>query len=224
MLIKRNKKIFFYIFVFLIIGTLNNKDIKKMNIFVINNVSIKGLDNKDNIELLEKLNFLKLNNLFFLNEFKIIEILNSNNLVEDFSIFKKYPSGIDIKINKARILAKVKKDEKHFFLGSNGKLIEIKNIKKDVPFLYGFLNIDSFFNLKKIIDESDIRYDQIKNLFFFKSGRWDIEMNSGLVIKLGKTDIKNSINLVNGILNKTDFDKIDIIDFRQNNQIIIDGR
>ena len=99
MLIKKNKKIFFYIFVFFIIGTLNNKDIKEMNIFGINNISIKGLDNKDNLELLGKLNFLKFNNLFFLNEFKIIEILNSNNLVEDFSIFNKYPSGIDIMIN-----------------------------------------------------------------------------------------------------------------------------
>ena len=46
------------------------------------------------------------------------------------------------------------------------------------------LNIKEFFKLKDIIDNSDFDYTQIKNLYFFPSKRWDIEMHSGLINKI----------------------------------------
>ena len=71
MLHQKSKKIFIYFFLFLIIGTLNNKNINNFYFFKIDKILIKGLDEKSNNKLSQDLNFLKLNNLFFLNKLKI---------------------------------------------------------------------------------------------------------------------------------------------------------
>ena len=34
--------------------------------------------------------------------------------------------------------------------------------------------------IEKKIDETNFNFDEIKNLLYFKSGRWDIETYSGL--------------------------------------------
>ena len=53
----------------------------------------------------------------------------------------------------------------------------------------------NFFELKKIIDNSNFKFKEIKNLFFFPSGRWDIETHNGVLIKLPKNNIKQLIKL-----------------------------
>ena len=112
---QKSKRILIYFFLFLIIGTFNNKDLNNINFAKINEIVVTGLDKKDNLYLIRKLSFLKINNLFFLDERRIKEILNSNNLVENYSVFKKYPSTLNIKIDKAEILAQVKRENKIFF-------------------------------------------------------------------------------------------------------------
>ena len=42
----------------------------------------------------------------------------------------------------------------------------------------------------------------MKNLFFFKSGRWDIETNSGVLIKLPKNNLKEMLDLSFKLLEK----------------------
>ena len=115
MLQKKSKKIFTYILVFLIIGTLSNKNLNKKNFTKINKITVSGLDNKNNFELSKSLNYLKVSNLFFIDRHKIERIVKANNLVEKYSISKKYPSTLDIKINRTIILAQFKKKNIHFF-------------------------------------------------------------------------------------------------------------
>jgi len=221
---RKSKRIYIYIFLFLIIGTINNKQLNNINFPNINKINIIGLDQKDKIKLVNDLNFLKINNLFFLNEIKIKKIINSNNLVEKYSVFKKYPSTLNIKINKTIFLAQVQKDGNIFFLGSNGKFIKTKDTKKDIPFIFGDFKNKNFFELKKAIDQTNFNYNEIKNIFFFKSGRSDIEMNSGLLLKLPQKNLKKSINLFMHILDKKHYTKIYKIDLRQHNQIVINGK
>ena len=52
--------------------------------------------------------------------------------------------------------------------------------------IFGEVNYKYFFDFKNIIDESDFDYNKIKNLFFYKSGRWDIETDNGILIRLPK--------------------------------------
>ena len=51
--------------------------------------------------------------------------------------------------------------------------------------------IIEFFNIKKIIDESKISYAEIKNLYFFPSKRWDLELRDNTIIKLPNDNIKS---------------------------------
>ena len=75
--------------------------------------------------------------------------------------------------------------------------------------------------MKNAIDETNFNYNEVKNLFFFKSGRWDIETKNGIVIKLPKEKIKNSLQVFVDILSKDQQISINNVDLRQHNQIII---
>lgn len=221
---KKNKKIFIYLLLFFIIGTINNKNLNKIYTTYINKITVSGLDKKNNFELLNKLNFLKASNLFFLNQKKIIEIMNANNLVNNYSVYKQYPSTINIKIEKTVFLAQLKKKNNLFFLGSNGKLIKTDIIQKEIPYIFGEFKLQNFFELKKAIDETNFDYQEVKNLFFFKLGRWDIEMNNGILIRLPKDKIKDSLQIVTDILSKDQQKLINYVDLRQHNQVVINGK
>ena len=92
-----------------------------------------------------------------------------------------------------------------------------------MPFIFGNFENKDFFNLRDAINETNFNYSQIKNLFFFKSGRWDIETNDGLLIKLPTNEIKLSLKILILILKNNNTKKIKKIDLRQNNQIILNG-
>ena len=221
MLQQRSKKILLYLFIFLMIGTINNKNLNNINLTKINKINVSGLDEKNNLELIRNLNFIKINNLFFLDNFKITKIISSNPLVEKYSVFKKYPSTINIKIDKTKFIAQIKKDGEDYFLGSNGKFIKVLNTKQNIPLIFGNLEIKNFFELKKAIDETNFDYKKIENLFFFKSVRWDIQTYSGVLIKLPKKNLKDSLELAFQILSNNTFEKVKILDIRQSKQVIV---
>ncbi len=220
MLQQINKKIIFYISLIIILGTLNNKNLKNFDLPKIDMIDIVGIEFNDN-EFLKITNLIKLNNLFSIKKSQIKEILNSNNLIEEFEVFKRYPSSIEIKIEKTNFLASTNINGKNYLVGSNGKFIDKKEFSKDLPFIFGNFEIKKFLEFKKIINQTNLNYNDIKNFYSFPSGRWDIEMISGVMIKLPITRIKESLNLSIDLLNNKEFDNIKILDIRQKNQIII---
>ena len=84
-----SKKIFLYLFLFILLTTLSNKNFINFQFPNINQIDILGFDQRENNELSKDLEFLKSENLFFLNKEKIIKILNSNNLIERATIYLK---------------------------------------------------------------------------------------------------------------------------------------
>ena len=219
---QKGKKIFIYIFLLLLVGTINNSSLNELRFKKINYINIVGLGDDDNLVLLNKITNLNLGNIFSINKNKIYNQINSNNLVEKFFIFKKYPSSLNIIIEKTKFLAKINKDNKFFFVGSNGKLIDDNLSNSDLPFIFGNPKIDDFLNLKKLIDQSKISYSEIKNFYFFSSRRWDLELKNNVVIKLPSKDIKESISLVYEFLHNDAFKDIKMIDARIKDQIILD--
>ncbi len=224
MLRQKSKKIFLYFFVLFMIGTFNNKNLKENEIFKINRIDLIGLKGDKKTRLVNELNSLGMKNILFLNENKIKKIINTNNEIEQFSIFKRYPSSLDIKIEKTKFLAQIKKDGKNYFLGSNKRLIKSSKLSKDIPFIFGDFKVENFFNLKNALDKTNFDYKLIDKLFFFKSGRWDIKLKNGILIKLPNQNIQDSLNLYLKILKNKNLKKINEIDLRQNKQIIINGR
>ena len=220
MLQQINKKIIFYISLVIILGTFNNKNLKNFNLPKINMVNIEGIKFNDN-EYLKIMNLIKLNNLLSIRKSQIKEILNSNNLIEEYEVFKKYPSSIEIKIEKTNFLASTNINGKNYLVGSNGKFINTKDYSQNLPFIFGNFETEKFLDFKNIILQTELKYNNIKNFYYFPSGRWDIEMNSGVLIKLPITRIKESLNLSIDLLDDIEFSNIKILDIRQKNQIVI---
>ena len=136
MLQQINKKIIFYISLVIILGTFNNKNLKNFDLPKINMVNIEGIKFNDN-EYLKIMNLIKLNNLLSIQKSQIKEILNSNNLIEEYEVFKKYPSSLEIKIEKTNFLASTNINGKNYLVGSNGKFINTIGYSKNLPFVFG---------------------------------------------------------------------------------------
>ena len=215
------KKINLYLFIFILLTTLSNKNLTNFQFPNINQIDILGFDQIENNELSKDLEFLKSEDLFFLNKERIKKILNSNNLVESYHVFKKFPSTLIFTINKTNYLAITKKGEQLYFIGSNNKFIKINNQYLKLPQIFGNFKIKEFNQIKQFIDESKFEYSAIKFLYFFPSGRWDIHMNSGTVIKLPKSKIKEKLKLAYSLLTSGKFKNLTLIDVRQKNQIVI---
>ncbi len=218
---QKGKKIFVYLFLFIIVGSINNTSFIKNKFNNIKNIKISGLNENENLNLLENIMSLNLENIFFLNGNEISEIINSNSLVENYEIFKIYPNTIDIKIKKTNFLGKINRNGKFFLIGSNGKLSDIKFSDKELPFIFGKPEINEFIKFTDIIEQSKFSLSQIKNLFFFPSKRWDLELNNNIILKLSKDHTELSLNQSFEILNDNNFKDIKIVDARIKNQIIL---
>ena len=59
---QKNKKIIIYLFLFILLGTISNENLKKFEIPRINKVNITGLSDEDNSKLLNNFDFLKIKN------------------------------------------------------------------------------------------------------------------------------------------------------------------
>ena len=134
-----------------------------------------------------------------------------------------YPSKLKIIIEKTNLLAIIKQENFNYYLGSNGKLIKVEGSKKKLPFIFGKIDAKEFLKFKKLIDESNFDFNNIKNFYFFKSKRWDIELQDGLIIKLPLKQIDVSLEILNKILMDKEFEDSTIIDLRQKGQIIKNG-
>ena len=220
MLLQINKKILFYLFIFLLLGTFNNQKIYSLELPKITEIEITGLDEDSNLQLLNELTFLKIYNLFFLKKEEIKEILDSINIIDKYFVTKKYPSSLKIEIFETKSLAYTKKKEKILILGSNGKFFVNEEKKLDIPFIFGKFEPENFFEFKKIIDRSKLPYSNIKKFYSFKSGRWDLEVSSGILIKLPVSEIKDALDLCFEILNDDKFTNVKIIDLRQTKRLV----
>ena len=218
---RKGKKILIYFFLLFIVGSINNISLNNLKLKKINYININGLGENDNAILLQEIKNLNLDNIFSINKNEIVNQMNSNSLVENYNIFKRYPSSIDININKTKFLARINNNGKIFLVGSNGKLIENNFSSNQLPFIFGNPNIYKFLEFKKIIDQSKISYDEIKNLYFFSSQRWDLELKNNIIIKLSKNYTKESLNLALEFLYSDEFRDVTIIDARIKNQIIL---
>ena len=217
---RKSKKILIYFFLLLIVGTINNINIDGLKSQNIKDINIVGLDIKDKEVLLKKIKNFNTKNIFSTSKSDLINEIEANSLVEEYFIFKRYPSSIDINIKKTKFLAKINIKGKIFYLGSNGKFTKANHFNNQLPFIFGNPEVIDFFNIKKIIDKSKISYSEIKNFYFFPSKRWDLELRDNTVIKLPNDNIHLALNLALEFLNNEDF-KNKIIDARIKNQIIV---
>ena len=216
-----SRKIIIYLFLFTILASANNLKYINLQIFKIDQINISGLDNIDNTNLHESIKNFKNKNIFLVDNFEISKNINSNNFVEEFKVFKEYPSTININIIKTNFLGITKINNIDYLIGSNGKFIKKtdKQIIK-LPFIFGSINVDEFLILNEFLNKSNFELSKIESFYYYQSKRWDIKTKKGLIIRLPSELNVNLLNEVLQILEDEKFKDIKTLDFRQKNQII----
>ncbi|MDC0046952.1 FtsQ-type POTRA domain-containing protein [Candidatus Pelagibacter sp.] len=218
---RTGKKILIYFFLLILAGSVNNISLSNIKLYTINNIKVTGLSDTENSIIVRKLKDLKLKNIFFINSDQIKKIINLNTLVEKYTVYKNYPSTLEIKIIKTKFLAKINNDGRIFLVGSNGKLSMVNNYKNELPYIFGKPEINEFLEFKKVIDQSKFRYDQIEKFYFFPSRRWDLELKDKVVLKLPEKLTKDYLDYIFEILINKNLNNIRLIDARIKNQIIL---
>jgi cell division septal protein FtsQ len=222
MLQRKSKKIFIYLFFFVFLGTINNYTLFNSYTFKIKNFQILGLENNYKEELKNKLLNSTKPNIFFVDKDNLKLLFNTNSLIEKYQVFKIYPSSLNIKIEKTNFLARLNIDGNIFLVGSNGKLTKdfLLSDSKILPFIFGNPKVEEFLKIFSIINKSDFKYENIKNLFFYKSGRIDLELKDNILIKLPFDNLENVFKKISQLISNNQLNK-KIIDARVPDQIIL---
>ena len=190
----------------------------------INKIEIIGLNLNERNKVESIINDANFKNIFNLDKQYLKEKIDSINIIEHFEIFKNYPSTLKIFVKETKILAQIKKNTSNYFIGSNGKLILNDDSSSSLPFVFGDLNVEEFLKLKNEVDKSNFDFKKIIKLYYFKSKRWDIETSAGYLIKLSRNDVEKNLNLFVRLSNEDKFKNKLVIDFRQKDQIILNGK
>ena len=109
---------------FCFLVSINNISFMNVSFPKISKVEINGLnlDERKKIENIIYDSYSK--NIFHLDKEYLKKKINSISIIEQFEIFKNYPSTLKIFIEKTKILAQTKRNGLDYLIGSNGKLIE----------------------------------------------------------------------------------------------------
>ena len=220
--IDKKSKLYIYIFLLFFLTTFNNLSLINSEYLKlkVNQIKVTGLSDENNFKILKDLDALISQNIFFVNKYYFLSILEKNNLIYSFKIKKIYPNSIEVQIKKADLLAITNFNEKKFFIGSNGKLIDYDFLGQNLPYVFGKVKADEFISFVKIIKKSKFDFKEITEMYFFPSGRWDIKNKYGMLFKLPKKNLVKSLNFAYHIVNNEKLKNSKVIDLRISNYII----
>ena len=163
--INKYKLYLYVLFFFFLSSIFNFKFLENyQNKFILKNINISGLphNEKEIIEL--ELENIKNINIFQISRENIYERLNRFNFLENIYVDKIIPSSLDIQLSMTAIVGKTLRNSKVYYIGSNGKFINPKQIfiEHEIPTVYGDFEIDDFINLQKILNKNKIEISKIK--------------------------------------------------------------
>ena len=220
------KKYLFYLSIFFLLSTINSQSLINLKLFKIKDIEV--LEDKSNInnsvkEIIEdNLTIFKNQNIFLLDKNQMVKKISDNNWISNFSIQKKYPSKLIVNLKKTEPIAKIIVDNEIFYVGSNFKLIKSKIQFNDLPNIFGKPKINEFKKLITNLNLSSLSYKDISDIYYLKSGRWNLKIQDDVIIKLPRDNILESLNLVKKILDNKNIISKNTIDLTIKNQIIVD--
>ena len=220
----RKKNILFIFLILFFLSSINNQLFvkKKESFYNIKSIKVVGLDSKINLEIEQNLNFLENTNIFFIDKEILKDQLSKYNFIENYNIFKSYPSKIILEVQQAEFLARTIRNNETFLIGSNSEFINTEKFSnyENLPIIFGKFTAEKFINFKKIISQSDFSYNNIKEIFFYPSGRIDIKNQDNILIKFPIENLDESLKIAYQIINNKNFNN-NVIDLRISNQVIL---
>ncbi len=172
-------------------------------------------------EIKERINFLYSKNLFFLNTRDIEKNLKKETFIESFTIKKIYPNTLRILVIEKKPIAILINKKKKFYVSDKGDLMNFKYISKykNLPTVIG--GGKKFYTLYEELQSIKFPKEIIKSYYFFQSGRWDLIMYDGKVIKLPIKEYLSSLENFMDTKNNSNFNNYKIFDYRISNQLIL---
>ena len=217
----------FYLYIAFLIILLSIHNInfneKINNTFKIKKIILMGeIENDLKEEISIALNQFNNTNIFLINPKDVEIVLNDYNLISKYKIKKEFPSVLKIELKKTNILAYFFENNKKIYLGENGKKIEnLYLVNNDLPLIVGNLDIENFLDLKKKLLKNGFKINDFSKFYSFKSKRWDLVHKKKITIKLPIENLDYTLTLLREIIDRSNIDKIEIIDLRINKRIIL---
>jgi len=222
-------RIFFLITALIFLSTYNPNKFEanlknNINFYKIKKIIVSNnlLINKDDI--IKRLNKIYDKNIFLIKRKDIEESLKNVIFLKKIEVKKKYPDTIKIKVIETKPLGILYKDKTKYLLDSSSNLIKIDEKMNflELPNIIGDNAEKNFINFFNQLKLSKFPINNIKNFYYFKIGRWDLELLDNRTIKLpynvSSKKIRKSIELIN----RNDFENYKIIDLRVKDKIIVE--
>jgi|TARA_B110001452_G_C15187010_1_gene412274 cell division protein FtsQ len=220
---KKLKKI--YIFLFLLLLTSYNPQenpINKDSIFLpIKYIIIENNKVVENKLLLKNLSYLYGKNLVLLKKKNVKKTLENFDFISSTKFKKIYPNTLKIIVVEKIPIAVYILEKKKFYISEKGDLINYIEFEdfKNLPTVFGkYLTFKTLYT--KLL-KLKFKIQQVKSYYYFESGRWDIELKNGKIIKLPISHNEKSIINFMRIKNEINYGKHMIFDYRINNQLIL---
>tara|TARA_B110000438_G_C15800760_1_gene645050 strand:- start:648 stop:1328 length:681 start_codon:yes stop_codon:yes gene_type:complete len=225
---KKILRIFLFVIIFILSTTYiskeyelydSNKSLFKIkNIIILNNYLIK----KEKIK--EKLSYIYDKNIFFIKRSDLEKPLIQLDFLESIEVKKKYPGTLIIKIFETKPIAIFFKNKQKHLLDNSSNLIKFINNSQFIglPNIFGEEANHNFVFFLKQLKENNFPTNEVKNFYYFKIGRWDLQLFNEKIIKLPYSNVELAIKKSVTLLDRKDFENYKIIDLRVRDKIIVE--
>lgn len=221
MLLKIDKhfRFFTYFIIVIFLTSINNYNLYNKNIFNIDKVDVNGFSEKKNIMIKNEIKNILGKNIFLIKKNYFKKLFNRND-TKDLIIKKVYPNKLIINFIPSKPICIILLKDRKIILGDNGKKLNIETIEKKLPKVYGSKDFGNILKVTNMLKLSKLDYDKINEIVFFKSGRFDINLEDKTLIKFPIRYTKEIINYSSYLLNDKRFVNSKVIDLRLENKII----
>ena len=221
MLLKIDKhfRFFIYFIIIIFLTSINNYNLYSKKIFNIDKGEVNGFSEKKNIIIKNEIKNILGKNIFLIKKNYFKKLFNRND-TKDLIIKKVYPNKLIINFIPSKPVCVILFKDSKIILGDNGKKLNIETIEKKLPKVSGSKNFSNILKVVNMLKLSKLDYDKIDEIIFFKSGRFDINLENKILIKFPIRYTKEIINYSSYLLNDKRFINSKVIDLRLENKII----
>ena len=203
----------------LFLTSINNYNFYNKKIFNIDIVEVTGFSVKKNNMIKNQIKNVDGENIFFIKKRYFKKFIDRNDT--KYLIVKKiYPNKLIINFIPAKPICIILLKDHNIILGDNGKKLDIESIEKKLPKVSGSKNFKNIFKVTNMLKFSKLDYDTINEIVFFKSGRFDVNLNDKILIKFPIKYTEDIINYSGSLLKNKKFLNSKVIDLRIKNKII----
>ena len=197
---------------------------KKNFFFKIQNIKVVNNNLIDASEIIEQLTEIYEKNILFIERDDIERPLKSIGFLEKIEVKKKYPNTIIINVYETKPVAILFKENSKYLLDSSSNLIPFNESIPfdDLPSIFGKGAEKDFINFFNQLGNNNFSTKQVKNFYYFKIGRWDLELLNNRIIKFPISKVPEAIQQSVELLARKDFGNYNIIDLRIHGKIVVE--